>query len=261
LPEVQVVDERSGQPAIQRLTEELARTRALYGRGSSQGLEAFHRLVAAYAEAGRRIDELRFYEPDETKRFFGFTMQGSNGHVYWSGSKTGFKRNDGRFRKPVLWWWEHIYDSNPEIVSMSCGEANCINPRHGEITPKGPKRLYPDSAIIGALQVWALQHGRSPSMHLWNGNPSHVVIKKRFGSWNAALKAAGLSAAPHNSPRSAEECLTAVRFVYTLLGHWPSYDEFRAASAELHEHGYPTSPSTIRRHFGVWASTIAAAQR
>ena len=257
---MEVVDERGRQSEIERLTEELWAIRARHGRGTSHGEQAFHRLVAAYTAAGRRIDELSSYEPDETTRFFNYTLQGDNGHVYWH-SGHSFAMNNGKTRKPVLWWWNHLYGVKPDQVAMTCGQSRCINPRHAVVASKGPKRIYPDHAILGALQVWALHHGHSPSILTWDGSPTHTVIKHRFGSWTKALKAAGLKAVPPNQPHSPEQNLEAVRYVHSLLGRWPSHNDYLSFREELRARGFSTAPSTIRRHFGVWADVIEAAKR
>jgi hypothetical protein len=236
-------------------------TRERYGRGSSQGLEAFHRLVAAYKADGRRIDELRRYEPDEAKRFFSLCLEGGNGHVYWNGSKA-FKMNDGKTRKPVLWWWNYSYGQKPDRLRQICGQDNCINPRHAALdSMRGPKRIYPDHWILGALQVLALQQGHSPSVRDWTGPPSHTIVKQRFGSWDNALKAAGLPPSAYNRPRSREDAFASLRFVRDLLGHWPSWNEFVSHAAELRSQDLPSAASTIRRHFGSWPNAIRAANR
>lgn len=259
--EVALVDERSGQALIEQREAELGQIRELFP-GSMRSLDAFNRLVAAYAAAGRSIDELRTWEPDEAKRFFSWTLQGSNGHVYWAGSYSrSFKMNDGHTRKPVLWWWNHLWGEKPDRVQQVCGEAKCINPRHAVLdSMRGPKRIYPDHAIIGSLQVWAMQHGRSPSMREWSGPPSAMILKIRFGSWNNALSAAGLSLNPYKRQRTLAECVEAVRYATGLLGHAPSYDEFLALRSELLSQGLPTSHSTIRRVLGSWGAALEAAR-
>jgi len=247
-----------GQRAIDAARRELEETRNLYGP-SGRSLDAFNRLVAAYKAAGRRIDELECYEPDEAKRFFRSVAQGANGHSFWLRGRD-FRTNTGSHRRPLLWWWEHLYGSPIRRHELICGQPNCINPRHARELPQGAPRIYPEHVIIGALQVWALHHGCSPSSRAWDGTPSHMVIKRRFGTWSAALSAAGLAPITRNKRYPRSEMLASLRFVRDLLGHWPSYDEFRAASPELETAELPRSPSTIRREFGRWADGITAAK-
>jgi hypothetical protein len=256
-----MVDERGGQALIDRLDAELREHRSRYGRSSSEGLRLFNALVAAYAACGRRIDELERYEPDEARRFFSRTIQGPDGHVYWSGDLKRFLLNDGSGRRPALWWWQHLYGSHPGKLRADCGEEACINPRHAVVILPGAPRIYPDHVIIGALQVWALQHGHSPSSRQWDGRPSHIVVKLRFGSWENALRAAGLAPANPNRPRTRADCLEALRWLKGRIGHWPSYDDYRNARAQLHEQGFVASPTTIMHHLGGWRSAIRAAKR
>lgn len=258
LPEVPLVDV-GGQFAINQRRVELEETKARYGV-SLHTLAAFNRLVQAYADAGRRIDELDYYEPDEARRFFRHVMQGANGHAFWNGARDGFFMNSGSRRKPLLWWWEHLYGSRIDRHRLTCGVENCINPRHAIQLPKGAPRIYPDHVILGALQLWAIRHGKPPSSRLWDGHPTHIIIKRRFGNWANALRAAGLEPITRCQATTAQDCIDGVRFVRDLIGHWPSYDEYRGAKVELRAHELPLSPTTVRRHFGTWANALEAAQ-
>src|SRR5215469_10141520 len=209
LSDVQMVDV-GGQFAIDAARRELEETRNLYGP-SVRSLDAFNRLVAAYKAAGRRIDELDYHEPDEAKRFFRFVVQGANGHAFWLRGKD-FATNSGSHRRPLLWWWEHLYGSPIARHELICGVPRCINPRHARELPKGAPRIYPDNVIIGSLQVWAHRHGCSPTSRAWDGVPSHMVIKRRFGSWSNALSSAGLAPITANKKYPRDECLAGIRF-------------------------------------------------
>lgn len=63
--------------------------------------------------------------------------------------------------------------------------------------------------IIAALQAWARDHGGPPIATDWEAKaedgsrPSTEIVKRRFGTWNAAKKAAGLATHDrgHKSPR------------------------------------------------------------
>jgi DNA invertase Pin-like site-specific DNA recombinase len=54
--------------------------------------------------------------------------------------------------------------------------------------------------IIHALNAWAAEHGRAPHTRDWSRanpeHPSYTTVIDRFGRWNAALEAAGLTPAP-----------------------------------------------------------------
>lgn len=50
--------------------------------------------------------------------------------------------------------------------------------------------------IVSALQAWALEHGRPPSGTDWRvtglwEHPSTGTVLLKFGTWNAAMVAAG----------------------------------------------------------------------
>ena len=60
------------------------------------------------------------------------------------------------------------------------------------------------------LQAWAHEHGRPPTLEEWRRagarHPSAATVRRLFGSWNAALVAAGFEMRPPGvpvEPRSA----------------------------------------------------------
>jgi hypothetical protein len=59
----------------------------------------------------------------------------------------------------------------------------------------GAPSTWPNEAILDALLDWATTHGRWPQKDDWGKsspkNPHWSQVIRRFGSWNAALKAAG----------------------------------------------------------------------
>lgn len=179
------------------LRAELERVREVYGRGSSQGLAAFQRLNAASHEVGRPLDGLRRFSTDEVERFFAQTVLGPNEHVYWDGSRHGFERNDGRWRKPARWWWEHVHGpigTTTLRLHPTCDDGACINVEH-QVLEHFRTEQYSESQMLGALQVMAMRLGRTPSKALWlkhNGRPSPNIYVARFSSWSKALRAAGL---------------------------------------------------------------------
>lgn len=59
----------------------------------------------------------------------------------------------------------------------------------------GGKPHYTNEAMVAALVAYQRGHGRSPSYNQWADDkrePSASAITMRFGSWIAALHAAGL---------------------------------------------------------------------
>lgn len=211
------------------LRDELARVRLAYGRGSSEGLEAWQRLSHQAALQGRPLDGLRRYTADEVERFFAQTIPGPDGHVFWDGGKE-FTCNDGRRPAPRTWWWRHHNGPirNPYYVRATCGEANCVNPEHCTLVHPGHDRRISDGAMLGALQVWATREGRTPSTRLWDesgGKPSSSYYDIRFGTWLKAIRAAGLvPAAVGNTAVSEQDCLAALRLVHERWapGHSPA---------------------------------------
>lgn len=63
---------------------------------------------------------------------------------------------------------------------------------------RGPllKPEWTRDAIVEALQRWAEEHGRPPTQTDWNiagaYYPRARLVARRFGTWSAALSAAGL---------------------------------------------------------------------
>ncbi len=84
-------------------------------------------------------------------------------------------------------------------VDHLCRNKPCCNPAHLEAVTAvenvqrsaGPRIAYEE--IVSALRAWAEEHGRSPSSVDWqHGSPSRRLIYRVWGSWAAALDAAGL---------------------------------------------------------------------
>lgn len=57
----------------------------------------------------------------------------------------------------------------------------------------GRPRLYTDELMVGELQAFAAEHGRPPAQGDFRiRRPNVAAYKRRFGSWGAALRAAGM---------------------------------------------------------------------
>jgi hypothetical protein len=60
-----------------------------------------------------------------------------------------------------------------------------------------PTRSWSDRELIEALRAWTARHGRPPLSSDWHhaapDHPTAAVARRRFGSWRAALKAAGVA--------------------------------------------------------------------
>jgi len=84
-------------------------------------------------------------------------------------------------------------------------------------TTEGP--LWTREAIICAIQRWVNEYGDIPGSKLWGGSkrprgyPNTATVKERFGSWNAAIRAAGYTPRPRGVPGHIDPEYTIERFV------------------------------------------------
>jgi len=77
------------------------------------------------------------------------------------------------------------------------------------------------------------------------------TYRRRFGSWNSALKAADLQPTPEPQKLSEEELLAEIQRLADKYGSPPTFNE-------MTEHGaYGTS--TYIRHFGSWSAAVEKA--
>lgn len=92
---------------------------------------------------------------------------------------------------------------------------------------KHAERHWTPEAIREALRAWAAEHGRTPTVPETVGDralPPFATAQREFGSWNAALEAAGL---PLNRPSPpgpntlTEEKLAATVALYREHGSGP----------------------------------------
>lgn len=255
-------------PGLRVLREELAELRATHPRRSSVVAAAFERLVRAADVVGQPLDGLRTHTRDEVERFFANTVPGTDGHVYWDGARSGFRRNDGKNSVPRRWWYTHKHGialGPHEDFVPTCGERHCINPDHCEIG-RGLRRLRFDrEAMLGGLRVCALRLGHAPTTRDWARlglSPSESLYKIRFGTWATAVREAGLTPVFSSSrfaPTSPARCIASLRFVREQVGHWPTRTEFERARAALHAAELPASSSTIKKYLGSWTEALRKA--
>jgi hypothetical protein len=115
--------------------------------------------------------------------------------------------------------------------------------------------------IIGALEAWASEHGRSPTWADWlprtPERPHPWTVRRKFVTWNRALAAAGLARVPGNQPRPSHfakhDGVTALQTWARKHGRAPRSMEWAHAAPE-----HPTA-ATIREHFGTWQDALNAA--
>ena len=75
---------------------------------------------------------------------------------------------------------------------------------------------WPPPRVVERLQAWAHEHGRPPTLEEWRRagarHPSAATVRRLFGSWNAALVAAGFEKRPPGRPgRAAQRHARSVR--------------------------------------------------
>ena len=251
---------------VRQLRDELYRIRT-EKPGTGYAHDAYIRYMREASRLGLNPTALREDSKDETERFFARTVPGPDGHVYWTGAKGGFKRNDGGVRTPARWWWEHVHGpigTTTYRTYPTCGDKACINPEHIELRHYRPER-YSENFCIGALQVYVMRHGHAPSSDGWDRaglKPTSGAFVLKFGSWNKALRAAGIEPRRQGGQAYTEKsCLDAIRFLHSKLGHWPDSTEFDSGREALRAAGLPTSRMTIRNKLGKnWDEVIAKAK-
>jgi len=115
---------------------------------------------------------------------------------------------------------------------------------------------WSDQEILAALRRFAEREGRPPTEGDWKTNgtdhPGRVTARNHFGSWRAALEAAGLSSERDHWDR--ELILEAIRRFARRHGHPPSSEEWRFKGPERN----PTA-AVVRRHFGSFTAALAGA--
>ena len=119
------------------------------------------------------------------------------------------------------------------------------------------KKLYSDKELLNRLQEFAAELGRPPSQNEMNDSGPHAVATyaARFGSWNEALKTAGLETGTNEPdgrpPTPKEDLLADLKAVGEIVGEAPSERTYR-------QHG-EYSVKTYCKRFGGWNSALQAA--
>ena len=119
--------------------------------------------------------------------------------------------------------------------------------------------VWEDWMILDALRADARRRGRPPTWKEWlkreraGGRPGTAAVRRHFGSWNAALKAADLSTrAQHGTRWKRATIIRLLQRDAKRLGRTPTSAEWEAA------HDRPWRWS-IRRIFGSWTAALEAA--
>lgn len=95
---------------------------------------------------------------------------------------------------------------------------------------------WSDDEILAALRAWAIRHGRAPNSYEWKpgspDRPSSICVRRRFGSWDRALKRAGLKPNGRRQGRywTEEEIVLALRAWASRHGRAPRSQDWRTAA-------------------------------
>lgn len=124
-----------------------------------------------------------------------------------------------------------------------------------------PNRVHPDerddASIIAALQAFAAEHGRAPTGDEFNatqGAPAKNTVTRHFGSWNAALDAAGIARLARRVRWDQAAIITALQSFAGEHGRAPQARDFAGC-----QDGRWPSHSTVAAAFGSWTAGLRAA--
>jgi hypothetical protein len=118
---------------------------------------------------------------------------------------------------------------------------------------------WSDEEIVAALQEWAARHGRAPNSSEWvrggHGRPGSLCVRRRFRSWERALRRAGLTPNQRRQFRywTDSEIVDALKKWATRNGRPPDAADWQAASAS-----HPCARS-VAQHFGTFKAGVVAA--
>ncbi|MDR5673114.1 hypothetical protein RH858_08120 [Halalkaliarchaeum sp. AArc-GB] len=112
----------------------------------------------------------------------------------------------------------------------------------------------PDQELLAELRRLADELDRTPKEKDMTSRGHHgtQTYRNRFGSWNQAVEAAGLSPRPDRREPSREELIAELQRVADELGRSPTWSEMK-------DHG-EFVPNTYRSHFGSWNDALEAAE-
>lgn len=112
---------------------------------------------------------------------------------------------------------------------------------------------YSDEELLGVIDGLAEKYGRPPTLREVREETAYSgrVFFSRFGSWRAALEAAGYESRPPQEALSKRELVEELQRLGDELGHQPTITEMNDQGAYW--------GSTYKNHFESWAAAIEAA--
>lgn len=157
-------------------------------------------------------------------------------------------------RRPL---WTDLHPKRPGLPSY--GKTLSVFGSFGEaleaagFRPRG--EIWAPGEVVVALRSWSRAHGRSPISKDWSrttrDHPGSRAVADLFGSWSAALEAAGLQ-----RRWGRADVLEALRSWNAEHGRLPTSKEWQSA-----DHRRRPTTHTVRTQFGTWSVALAAADR
>jgi hypothetical protein len=133
-----------------------------------------------------------------------------------------------------------------------------------EPTKDGRESQWTNEHLLSMLRAYATAAGAPPTGAGWNvaypEGPDERTVARRFGSWGAALEAAGLQ----RRPRARSDAMWTPDSVIESIQRWaeqhggepPTANAWRQGQGDVADH---PSYRTVRDLFGTWNEGIKAA--
>lgn len=125
-----------------------------------------------------------------------------------------------------------------------------------------PRRqaAWSNEQILAALQDWTTRHGRPPNSCEWIAGspdrPSSICVRRRFGSWEHALKRAGLKP---NTRRQGRYWTNAE--ILSALKAWTKrHEQPPKATDWTHAHRSHPCARSVTQRYGSFKAALAAAK-
>jgi hypothetical protein len=147
---------------------------------------------------------------------------------------------------------------------VDCGTPVVVAERCPSCAARRATRPHADRAqVLAAIRAWVEATGAPPRVEDWTPTadperrwareypswPSYMTVRTHFGTWPAAIAAAGYT--PRRVRWSRETIVRALRQFAAESGAPPTQRQLNAATLP--------SPGTVRRHFGSYANALHAA--
>lgn len=168
---------------------------------------------------------------------------------HWAQTHNGTPPSRAQWTRPAS-----THPSEAQVRRLSGTWSTAI--RQAGLAPQTAARArWTSEAIIHALRQWADLHG-PPTSADWSkrgpGRPTHALVIRTFGSWEAALHAAGLQPPP-TERWSAADTINAIR-------SWAQINQ-RPPRALDWKHAAPDHPNRVHvwKTFGSWNAALQAA--